>query len=54
MSGLSWHVGSLFRPLPPSLSDNRFRECGEDLLMDISEVLFNELAFFKLMEDFKG
>ncbi len=22
--------------------------------MDVSEVLFNELAFFKLMEDFKG
>lgn len=22
--------------------------------MDVSEVLFNELAFFKLMQDFKG
>ncbi len=32
----------------------RYRECGEDLLMDISEVLFNELAFFKLMQDFRG
>lgn len=32
----------------------RFRDCGEDLLMDVSEVLFNELTFFKLMEDFKG
>ena len=36
------------------LQCGRFRECGEDLLMDVSEVLFNELAFFKLMEDFKG
>ena len=26
------------------------RECGEDLLVDMSEVLFNELAFFKLMQ----
>ena len=36
------------------VSDFRFRDCGEDLLLDISEVLFNELTFFKLMEDFKG
>lgn len=36
------------------MRDDRFRECGEDLLMDVSEVLFNELTFFKLMEDFKG
>ena len=27
------------------------RECGEDLLVDISEILFNELAFFRLMQD---
>ena len=27
------------------------RECGEDLLVDISEILFNELAFFRLMHD---
>lgn len=27
------------------------RECGEDLLVDMSEVLFNELAFFRLMQD---
>ena len=26
------------------------RDCGEDLLVDMSEVLFNELAFFKLMQ----
>ena len=27
------------------------RECGEDLLVDLSEMLFNELAFFRLMQD---
>lgn len=27
------------------------RECGEEVLVDISEILFNELAFFKLMQD---
>lgn len=29
----------------------RMRECGEDLLVDLSEVLFNELAFSRLMQD---
>lgn len=29
---------------------DRMRQCGEDLLVDMSEALFNELAFFKLME----
>ncbi|KAK3100261.1 hypothetical protein FSP39_017062 [Pinctada imbricata] len=28
----------------------KMRQCGEDLLVDMSEVLFNELAFFRLME----
>ncbi|XP_062615320.1 pericentriolar material 1 protein-like isoform X1 [Saccostrea cucullata] len=28
----------------------KMRQCGEDLLVDMSEALFNELAFFKLME----
>jgi pericentriolar material 1 protein len=27
------------------------RDCGEDLLVDLSEILFNELAFFRLMQD---
>lgn len=26
------------------------RECGEEILVDISEILFNELAFYKLMQ----
>lgn len=29
----------------------RMRDCGEDLLVEISDVLFNELAYFRLMED---
>lgn len=27
------------------------RECGEDMLVELSEILFNELAFFRLMQD---
>ena len=27
------------------------RDCAEDLLGELSEILFNELAFFRLMED---
>ncbi|GAA6081004.1 pericentriolar material 1 protein isoform X3, partial [Tachysurus ichikawai] len=27
------------------------QNCGEDLLVDVSEILFNELAFFRLMQD---
>ena len=26
------------------------KECGEDLLVDVSEVLFREMAFFKLIK----
>jgi len=29
----------------------RMSLCGEDLLVDLSEVLFNELAFFRLMQN---
>ncbi|KAK2093736.1 Phosphoacetylglucosamine Mutase [Saguinus oedipus] len=41
---LSWV--KIAKPLNVKLKD-----CGEDLLVEISEVLFNELAFFKLMQD---
>jgi len=27
------------------------KECGEDILINVSELLFNELAFFRLMQD---
>ncbi len=30
------------------------RECSEDLLVELSEILFNELAFFRLMQDLDG
>ncbi|XP_077428029.1 pericentriolar material 1 protein isoform X2 [Vanacampus margaritifer] len=35
---------------------NRFlgqtlKDCGEDLLVEVSDILFNELAFFRLMQD---
>ena len=26
-------------------------ECGEDLLVDLSEILYGELAFFRLMQN---
>uniref|UniRef100_A0A8C7Z2R3 Pericentriolar material 1 n=1 Tax=Oryzias sinensis TaxID=183150 RepID=A0A8C7Z2R3_9TELE len=32
----------------------RLKDCGEDLLVEISEILFNELAFFKLMQDLEN
>lgn len=32
----------------------RLKECGEALLVDVSEVLFNELAFFRLMQTMGG
>ena len=32
----------------------RLKDCGEEILVDISEVLFNELAFFRLMQEVRG
>ena len=32
----------------------RMKDCGEDMLVDMSEILFNELAFFRLMQDLDG
>lgn len=29
----------------------RLQDCGEELLADLSEVVFNELAFFRLMQN---
>ena len=31
----------------------RLRDCGEDLLVDLSEVLFNEVGFFRVLQDMK-
>ncbi|XP_064404247.1 pericentriolar material 1 protein-like isoform X4 [Halichondria panicea] len=33
--------------------DKNFKDCGEDMLVDLSEVLFNELSFFNLMQDLR-
>ena len=33
---------------------SRMKDCGEDILVDMSEILFNELAFFRLMKDLDG
>lgn len=41
-------------PLQDSLGKfegRTLKDCGEDLLVEISEILFNELAFFRLMQD---
>lgn len=43
-----------FHSLQDSLSKfvgRTLKDCGEDLLVEISEILFNELAFFRLMQD---
>ena len=29
----------------------RLRDCAEDVLVELSEILFNELAFFHIMQD---
>lgn len=43
-------LGSSLQDTLSKFEGRRMRECGEDLLVDMSEVLFNELAFFKLMQ----
>ncbi|KAM9818306.1 pericentriolar material 1 protein [Syngnathus typhle] len=44
LGGILQH--SLSRFLGQTLKD-----CGEDLLVEVSDILFNELAFFRLMQD---
>lgn len=44
-------LGSILEDSLSKFSGRKMRECGEDLLVDISEILFNELAFFRLMQD---
>ncbi|XP_041455218.1 pericentriolar material 1 protein-like isoform X1 [Lytechinus variegatus] len=44
-------LGSILEDSLAKFSGRKMRECGEDLLVDISEILFNELAFFRLMQD---
>ncbi|XP_028932770.1 pericentriolar material 1 protein isoform X2 [Ornithorhynchus anatinus] len=44
-------LGSILLDSLAKFAGRKLRDCGEDLLVEISEVLFNELAFFKLMQD---
>ncbi|KFO34340.1 Pericentriolar material 1 protein [Fukomys damarensis] len=44
-------LGSILQDSLTKFAGRKLKDCGEDLLVEISEVLFNELAFFKLMQD---
>ena len=44
-------LDSILRDSLIKFNGRKLKECGEDLLIDVSEILFNELAFFKLMQD---
>ncbi|KFP18967.1 Pericentriolar material 1 protein, partial [Egretta garzetta] len=44
-------LGSILQDSLAKFAGRKLKDCGEDLLVEISEVLFNELAFFKLMQD---
>lgn len=44
-------LGSILQDSLEKFSNKKLKDCGEDLLVEISEVLFNELAFFRLMQD---
>ncbi|KAK2155201.1 hypothetical protein LSH36_246g02074 [Paralvinella palmiformis] len=43
-------LGTLLQDALAKFEGRRLRDCGEDLLVDMSEILFNELAFFRLMQ----
>jgi len=44
-------LDSILRDSLMKFNGRKIKECGEDILIDVSEILFNELAFFKLMQD---
>ncbi|XP_075716260.1 pericentriolar material 1 protein isoform X2 [Rhinoderma darwinii] len=44
-------LGSILQDSLAKFNNKKLKDCGEDLLVEISEVLFNELAFFRLMQD---
>lgn len=44
-------LGSILQDSLAKFTGRKLKDCGEDLLVEISEVLFNELAFFKLIQD---
>ncbi|XP_041081502.1 pericentriolar material 1 protein isoform X2 [Polyodon spathula] len=44
-------LGGILQDSLIKFAGRTLKECGEDLLVEISEILFNELAFFRLMQD---
>ncbi|CAM9606733.1 unnamed protein product [Lampetra planeri] len=44
-------LGSVLQESLNKFHGRRLKDCGEDLLVEISEILFNEFSFFRLMED---
>ncbi|XP_041840164.1 pericentriolar material 1 protein isoform X2 [Melanotaenia boesemani] len=44
-------LGGILQDTLSKFVGRTLKDCGEDLLVEISEILFNELAFFKLMQD---
>ncbi|XP_014350317.1 pericentriolar material 1 protein isoform X4 [Latimeria chalumnae] len=44
-------LGGILQDSLTKFAGRKLKDCGEDLLVEISEILFNELAFFRLMQD---
>ncbi|XP_070972185.1 pericentriolar material 1 protein-like isoform X5 [Oncorhynchus clarkii lewisi] len=44
-------LGGILQDSLSKFAGRTLKDCGEDLLVEISEILFNELAFFRLMQD---
>lgn len=44
-------LGGILQDSLSKFVGSTLKDCGEDLLVEISEILFNELAFFRLMQD---
>lgn len=47
----TFHLPLLLQDSLSKFVGRTLKDCGEDLLVEISEILFNELAFFRLMQD---
>nr|XP_061840070.1 pericentriolar material 1 protein isoform X3 [Nerophis lumbriciformis] len=44
-------LGGILQDSLSVFAGHTLKDCGEDLLVEISDILFNELAFFRLMQD---
>ncbi|XP_068176755.1 pericentriolar material 1 protein isoform X2 [Antennarius striatus] len=44
-------LGGILQDSLDKFVGHTLNDCGEDLVVEISEILFNELAFFRLMQD---